>query len=147
VPGADKGLLGIDARSSDDIWAVGDREDTEILPITEHWDGSQWTMIPGPDLGSAWGVLRSVVSVSPTEVLAVGYGIDTFFYRSSALAVKWDGTTWQQVGADSPGIEGTPLFGVTEASPTEAWAVGRYDTENDFLTLTERRCTEGSPSA
>jgi hypothetical protein len=123
VAGADNYLWDIDAGSAGDIWAVGEEEGDDRLPITEHWDGTGWSILPGPDLGGAWGVLRSVVSISPTDVLAVGYGIDTFFFRSSALVVEWDGTTWETVSAESPGVETTALNAVTEASPTEAWSV------------------------
>jgi hypothetical protein len=140
VPGADNHLSGIDAGSVGDIWAVGEEESNKILPLTEHWDGTQWTIVPA-DLGGYWGSLSSVVSISPTDVLAVGYKKDTTFYRSYPLAMEWDGTTWQTVTVESQGIEQTSLSGVSEVSPTEAWSVGLYDTERDFIPLIVHRCT------
>lgn len=139
VGAVDNYLWGIDALAADDVWAVGE-EWAHFLPLVEHWDGAQWTVVPGPDLYGYTGSFRSVASVSPANAVAVGSRRDSDFGRTHTLAATWDGTSWVMTTADDPGYELATLSGVAAISSSDAWAVGIYDTENDYLPLTERRC-------
>src|SRR5215212_9164186 len=73
----DNALNGVSARTSNDVWAVGSayeangREGT----LTEHWDGSAWTVIPSPNQGTITSTNRlySVTAVAANDVWAVGY--------------------------------------------------------------------------
>lgn len=124
-------LTGVDAISSDDVWAVGYAEASNSLDqITQadHWDGSSWRTIPTPK-PSPFGVqsFSGVAAASPTDVYAVGESWDNGG-QTSALVERWDGSAWSvvPVPASLDGI--SSLFGVAVRSATQIWAVGyRFD--------------------
>ena len=69
-------LTGVAARSATDIWAVGFRQDRSgAIPInrtlTEHWNGSAWSVVASPNVGSNDNLLNAVAAV-PGDVWAVG---------------------------------------------------------------------------
>jgi hypothetical protein len=69
-------LTGVAARSATDIWAVGFRQDhSGPIPIdrtlTEHWNGSAWSVVASPNVGSNDNLLNAVAAV-PGDVWAVG---------------------------------------------------------------------------
>src|SRR5687767_1263432 len=74
-------LLGVDAVSANDIWAVGDTSapaPTYVQALIEHWDGSSWNIIPSPNVNdSSWNSLTSVAVVSANDIWAVGYYMGT----------------------------------------------------------------------
>ena len=41
------------ARSSDDVWGVGyiQTSNVQFLPVTEHWNGTRWSVVTPPDPG------------------------------------------------------------------------------------------------
>jgi hypothetical protein len=57
------------ALAPNDLWAVGDSNLTG--PLTEHWDGTQWTVVANPAKDRLFGVAALPAS---GEVWAVGYG-------------------------------------------------------------------------
>jgi len=129
-------LTGVGAISPTDIWAVGwftsDASDSaKDQPLIEHWDGSSWTVVPGPDLGSGprGSQLTSVRAVSASDVWAVG--ADS---HGQTLIEHWDGTAWTRVPSPSPGA-GNFLAGVSAISASDAWAVGGYVTGSQSPTL------------
>ncbi len=56
-----------------DIWAVG-FSGSSTLPQTlvEHWNGSQWSIVPSPNVGTNLNSLNGVTVVSANNVWAVG---------------------------------------------------------------------------
>lgn len=108
VEGPDTGLhsrlLGIDAVSVDDIWAVGN---ADFVGLAMHWDGSVWSRVP---ITAGYDGMSAVTAVSTDDVWAVGSNIN-----------HWNGTEW----AVSQEITGT-LTGVDALSANDAWAVGSY---------------------
>jgi hypothetical protein len=73
--------------------------------------------------------LSGVTSSSPSDAWAVGQ-----YSTSSGLAallLHWDGTSWMQVTVPLPsGTVISGLSGVSADSPTDAWAVGNYETSS-----------------
>jgi hypothetical protein len=68
---------GVSARASNDVWAVGTTSRT--LTLTEHWDGSAWTVESSPNASTAsnaYNDLDAVVAIASTDVWAVGYYFD-----------------------------------------------------------------------
>jgi hypothetical protein len=65
-------LAGIAAISANDIWAVGEALNQTL---TEHWDGTSWSVISSPDPGK-FNVLVAATAVSDGTVAAVGYQTD-----------------------------------------------------------------------
>lgn len=121
-------LFGIAAVSASDIWAVGDEGDQAGGPnftLTEHWNGSVWTIVPGyaDQPNSLWPQAATAVS-GTQQVLSVGY--ETIPNTNITLATRWNGTTWTRIQTDSPSSTISRLFGVTALSSSNAWAVGSY---------------------
>src|SRR5206468_2068970 len=74
-PGANY-LRAISALSTRDIWAVGNYSPGGLgayQTLTEHWDGTQWTLVPSPSPSAGNSYLRGVQALSPNDAWAVGY--------------------------------------------------------------------------
>jgi hypothetical protein len=73
-PGLDSLLDGIAAISANDIWAVGTLHTSQFgqATLTEHWDGTSWTIISSPDPGTFSNALNAVTALSDGTVTAVG---------------------------------------------------------------------------
>jgi len=73
-PALDSSLNGIAAISANDIWAVGslNKSTGGTATLTEHWDGTSWTIISSPDPGTASNSLLGVTALSDGTVVAVG---------------------------------------------------------------------------
>jgi hypothetical protein len=72
-PGLFGTLDGIAAISANDIWAVGERNTSSgPATLTEHWDGTSWTIISSPNPGTASNSLFGVTALSDGTVVAVG---------------------------------------------------------------------------
>lgn len=132
-------LYGVSAVSASDIWAVGSRNGSIggiSLSQILHWDGSSWSVVPGPDPGTWTNELYAVTAVAPDDVWAVGTtrtlgGI----YRT--LVVHWDGAAWRVIpSADAAGED--ELNAVVALSPDNIWAVGTIGAHGGAATtLTE----------
>jgi hypothetical protein len=64
------------ARSATDVWAVGTRQDRSgAIPIdrtlTEHWNGSAWSVVPSPNVGGNDNLLNGV-GAATGDVWTVG---------------------------------------------------------------------------
>jgi hypothetical protein len=117
-------LNGVAAISANDVWAVGHSGDPSTIPqtLTEHWDGTRWSIIPSPSPGTYNGnVLNAVAAVSSSDVWAVGwYQSGQTGQEGGALTMHWDGTQWTVV----PNTSRWQLYGVTAISSNDVWAVG-----------------------
>jgi hypothetical protein len=68
-------LTGVAAVSASDIWAVGAVVDPNTgvsHTLTEHWDGTSWTVIASPDGPSGNGTLAGVTALNSGTIVAVG---------------------------------------------------------------------------
>ena len=75
-PASNDTLSGVAARSAGDVWAVGTRQDRSgAIPIdrtlTEHWNGSAWSVVASPNVGGNDNLLNGV-SATTGDVWAVG---------------------------------------------------------------------------
>ena len=111
-------LSAVAAISSNDVWAVGTWRNIagNYQTLTEHWNGSSWTLVPSPNPSSENG-LSAVAGVAGNDVWATGSGWDGI--TPLPLFFHWTGSAWSQVS--SPGGAGGGL--ITLASD-DAWAVG-----------------------
>ncbi len=114
-------LAAISAVSATDIWAAGSYYDIpsgRSLPLFEHWNGSTWSLVPGPTLPvntqpAVWGL----AAIAANDVWAVGDG-----YNGHAWTAHWNGTVWATVS--NPSRVATNLFGVKAFASNDVWAVG-----------------------
>jgi len=117
-------LHGVAAIASDDVWAVGNAEKgpgDESRTIAERWDGTQFSVVPTPNIGTGYNDLEDVAASSSSDAWAVGFGTNT------GLIEHWDGTTWTIVPAPAPGA----IHSVAAVSANDVWAVGAGATLND----------------
>ena len=119
-------LWGVTCVTSSDCWAVGGQSDggspSLPVPLTEHWDGSSWTVVPAP---SAPGYLFSVTCVTGSDCWAagatvVGSGNGT----ANGVIDHWDGSAWTTVATASSGQAYDQFNTVTCAGASDCWAVG-----------------------
>jgi hypothetical protein len=79
-PGGSSTLQGIAAISANDIWAVGTFGGTSVVPtektLTEHWDGTSWSIIASPSPAQNQNELFAVTALSDGTVAAVGHQED-----------------------------------------------------------------------
>jgi hypothetical protein len=135
--GSNDSLTSIAAISATDIWAVGSNSiaDGETLqPLTEHWNGSQWTIVPNPD-PNYMEQLSGVSAASSTDAWAVGsytkyvesgYGERTFIEH-------WNGQTWTIQYSPNRTPQGGMLNGVTALASNAVWAVGTDANGNSLI--------------
>jgi hypothetical protein len=128
-------LQAISADSPTDIWAVGDRvaPNVEVRTLVEHFDGNTWTVVPSPNpvTGSDLdqNVLLGVKAISPTDVTAVGFILDSATLRQLTLIEHWDGQSWSVVSSPNESSDfGTlnTLLGVNGLSSGDLYAVGYF---------------------
>ena len=133
-------LFGVAATSTNDVWAVGEEDQTNPSAFVEHWDGSKWSVVSTPLIPKALNVtLSSVAVISANGVWAAGK------YEDSAgtiftLIEHWNGIQWSIVSSPNVGSLGSAFSGVAVISVNDVWAVGTYKTSSTtFATLTEHR--------
>ncbi len=127
----DSSLAAVTAISPDDAWAVGSWRpawDEAIAlpePLALHWDGTEWTRVPVPDLRYG-GTLSGIAAQGPDDVWAVGSAPkDSPAEGGSPLLLHWDGSAWSRV--DAPVQTPGGLQAVTAIPGGGMWAVGAQD--------------------
>ncbi|HYP39403.1 MAG TPA: S-layer homology domain-containing protein [Chloroflexia bacterium] len=104
-----------------DAWAVGNAAgvpwsaDGNVL--IEHWDGTEWTIVPT----GIEGELYSVDAVSSADVWAVG--VSSYDQGLSAIIMHWNGIEWSQWPGD---LQTGALSDVMALSANDVWAVGQH---------------------
>jgi hypothetical protein len=136
--GAEGKLAAVAAHAATDAWAVGQYEGIDSLQrtLTEHWDGSQWSVVASPSSGAAFNMLLGVSTDAPNDAWAVGYqeaaGANG---TNQPLIEHWNGSAWSLSSSVPAGEGGGQLDGVTAISPSDVWAVGYmtlHDTNHQF---------------
>jgi hypothetical protein len=111
--------------SPTDVWVVGRWVDTELHPLTVHWDGSAWTRVPVPAPVGSTGVhrLTAVDGVAADQVFAVGATVSVA--GEMATALRYDGFAWSTVPVPpAPPDTTISLSDVDMMSADDGWAVG-----------------------
>jgi hypothetical protein len=127
-------LNAVSGTGPDDVWAVGGTirlADSTRQPFALHWDGTTWTQHRLPVDADDESDLLDVVAMGPDEVWAVG------FDDTSALRLRWDGTSWQR----TPAAAGVADYsGMAAVGRSNAWTVGTRLVlpAEELRTLTER---------
>jgi hypothetical protein len=124
---------GVAIVSACDAWMVGglapEGDSGTSSTLIEHWNGSNWSVLPSPSPGSS--SLASVSAPSATNAWAVGSeeDLDIPGGELDGVIEHWDGTSWKQQSMQAAGFS-TQLAGVSAVTPTNAWAVGSTDVTN-----------------
>jgi hypothetical protein len=107
-------LSAVAAIRPSDAWAVGDAGGQAMA---EHWNGTQWTVVPTFAPGDS-STLLGIDALASDDVWAVGAAERSG--RTSGLIEHWDGTSWTRV----PIIIAPELNDIDFSSATDGWAVG-----------------------
>jgi hypothetical protein len=125
----------ISADSSSDIWANGTLSSTGA-PVALHRSGTTWSQVTLKQTFTC-GVGNSILALSPTNVWAVGSGVDSDFDTNVPEIEQWNGTSWSIISSpttNQPPLDSTSdLAGIAAISANNIWAVG----SNKGETLTE----------
>jgi hypothetical protein len=123
-------LFSVAPVASNDVWAVGSNllhGATGYQTLTEHWDGTQWKIIPSPNQGSSTR-LTSVAAASKNDVWAVGASeTGGIFY---AWTQRWNGRRWIAMPTS---IQNADLNAVAAVSASDVWAVGGLLTGSNVI--------------
>jgi len=119
-------LNDVDARTADEVWAVGlarFSEGVATRPLALRSTGGAWTITPTPAL-TDYASFRSVDAVAARDAWAVG---SEEAGSGRPLIERWDGRSWRIVPSPLPagGALGG-LYDVKAFSGTDAWTVGSY---------------------
>src|SRR5205814_164972 len=129
------------AISSNDVWAVGDTyTDGFYYTLTEHWDGTQWTIVTSANPGKA-NHLEGLAAVSSNDVWAVGEYSSLAVVGFQPIILHWNGTAWTVAPAAPTGPTLGILYGVVALAGNDMWAVGHtgpFSDYNHFHTVVER---------
>jgi len=125
-------LKAVTAFDANDVWAVGFTNGTDDQTLTEHWDGSSWTIVPSPNEG-VFSELSGVGGIATDDLWAVGSFIeDVGFHPSRTLTEHWDGAQWSVV--PSPSLQGVDQLNAVAAVATDdVWAVGQDSLPNPLF--------------
>ncbi len=131
-PGSDRSaLVAVAAVSGNDIWAVGSNttgnmNDSLQQTLIEHWNGSQWSIVPGPNLSSDYDDYLSGIVVSANDVWTIGNSPQQPPQQGQMLLAHWDGKSWHSInGADLHQANNNILNGIARDAHSGAlWAVG-----------------------
>ena len=120
------GLSAVTALSSNDVWAVGSDSNMNYggRTLTEHWNGSQWSVVPSPSVGSFENDLWSVAGAASNDVWAVGLNWASPGDIIDTLTEHWDGSQWSVVASPNPPGGDNDLHGVAVVASNNVWAVG-----------------------
>ena len=137
-------LWAVAASSANNVWAVGNFRSTTTSTVfqtlVEHWNGSSWSIVSSPNVGSLGSSLSGVTAVSANNVWVVGSYIvaGSPSNYNQTLTERWNGSTWSVVSSPDVGSNWNILESVTNISAANVWAVGYYEnSKNDGQTLTE----------
>ncbi len=126
---------GVAVVSSNDAWAVGTSRNQSGFSshtLTEHWNGSQWSIISSANPSSAQNVLVSAAALTANNIWAVGFTTDMNGF-SQTLAEHWNGTTWKLVASPNPDPMFNGLSSLSAASANNIWAVGIQKVASETL--------------
>jgi hypothetical protein len=140
------------ALAPNDVWAVGfstpvaPPKEAATLTLTEHWDGTSWTVVKSPNVGPnsvfQSNVLYGMTAASPTDIWAFG---SSFLANGSGnqrtLLMNWNGAAWSMAASPNPNkgafLDDILFAGVAPAAG-DLWIVGSEDdavTGGGFETL------------
>ena len=131
VPSPNRGnqssyLSALGVISPDDVWAVGAWYRPISTPgtLTEHWNGSAWSVVPSPNVTEGYNELYGIAAVSSTDVWAVGYHNISAYGSEKTMALHWNGSKWSVVPTRNIGPNANFLLGASAVASNDVWAVG-----------------------
>jgi hypothetical protein len=125
-------LHGVSCVSASSCVAVGSYDDAGPADtLVESWDGSTWSVVPTPSLGSSTvNSLAGISCVSASSCMAVG-NQEVPDDPNQTLAESWNGATWSVVPTpDTTVNDDNFLAGASCLTASDCTAVGWSDNSN-----------------
>jgi hypothetical protein len=119
-PGNSHGFRSVDVISPSDVWAAGS---SAAGTLTEHWDGTRWSIVPAPS-SSSTAVLNGIDGSSPASVWAAGSYTPPGASQPQTLTLFWNGTSWATVPSPHPGSSSQLNSVTTTPGAATTWAAG-----------------------
>lgn len=95
----------IQANSPTDVWAVGQSVNVAVTDsaqtLVEHWNGTQWSIVPSPSPGSSAELTGVTTDNAANSVWAVGYQTSASTGVAQTLTLHWTGAAWTTVASPS----------------------------------------------
>ena len=126
-------LYSVSADSSNDAWALGNYEQnkSQLRPLVEHWNGSQWSIVQTPAHPGLW--LNAVTALAPNDVWIVGY-----YFQHEPIFEHWNGSQWSLVHSPNVSSAIASTLSFTVVASNDIWAAGSYETQaGTYQTLFE----------
>ena len=116
-------LTALSCASASSCMAVGSIENGTVLtqPLIERWNGTRWSIIPSPSVGTQ-DSLSGVSCPSSVYCVAVGSYVDTSTGHDAPLIERWNGSLWSIGPSADSGI--SVLASVSCTSSINCMAVG-----------------------
>lgn len=132
-PGPNDQFTSVSCPTTTDCMMVGSSHDfthADTSTLAERWREGTWQVVATPDPGSnaptpRFNILSGVSCTGPSWCMAVGDMDERAPLYSGALAMRWDGTSWDQVPATNPGGD-LELEAVSCSKAARCVAAGRY---------------------
>ena len=117
-------LAAVSGVSAGDVWAVGSWRNISGLyqNLAIHWNGTQWTIVPTPNLAGAENQLAAVVAIAGNDAWALGSSNDGITARSVYL--HWNGAAWSSVPGPGGGAALAGGDALVALAPNDVWAIG-----------------------
>jgi hypothetical protein len=119
-------LNGVTSVAANDIWAVGEVRSPSGLSVstlTEHWNGSAWSIAPSPTPAGTFPTLTAVAARGSGDVYAVGFALPSNGV-TQGLILRWNGSTWSQ-DTDPTGSTFSELYAAAAVpGAAQEWAAG-----------------------
>jgi hypothetical protein len=139
--GIASGLSSVGFAGSTDAWAVGwyeqpSPEGTLDLTLTEHWNGTKWSITKSPS-PTGDDTLNSEAVISPADVWAAGSSAE-----NAPFVIHWNGSDWSQLPATHEKGAAALLFAVAATSADSVWTVGLSINSHNYTeqTFSEYLC-------
>jgi len=134
-------LNSVTAIAANDVWAAGgeyNSSGTVESPVTMHYDGKKWSLVPVPGTGSYGTTLVEVVGTSSKDAWAIGDSwVSSVHNNYTTLAEHWNGKKWTVVTTPNTTGPDNVFNSAVAIAPNDVWAIGDYWTGSIFQTLTE----------
>ncbi|GAC1383875.1 MAG: hypothetical protein NVSMB33_12020 [Ktedonobacteraceae bacterium] len=118
-------LRAVAALSSTNVWAAGSdlvgtsKASLVYQTLMEHFNGSSWSIISSPNVGTGNNALNGIAAVSTSNIYAVGSS-DASTGGQQTLVLHYDGSSWSVVTTPNAG----PLKSIAVVSATNIYALG-----------------------
>ena len=134
VGNGDNQLNNVLALASTNVWAVGasaPEANAPTLTLIEHFDGTRWTVVPSPNMGTASNRLFGITALSPTSIYAFGsYFAEDGSGNQMTLLLHWNGINWTVTPSLDPtnrSFLSDILWAGVVPSPGNIWIFGDED--------------------